>query len=321
VAATATVGRPEGSLDLHEQSSDPRRQDPCCCGPEHLALRSNRGDFRRPRGRAVNRCAYCAKLQAIENAEVLYLDAVATGGPTLWVVLTTRSDDPDPAAFYRSREQVWKAIRRRWPDAENACLREFSTGYGERSGGRRRPHWNLMLKGIDVADVDELRYLVVRVWCAREDALPEAQHVGTVYAVGGLMRYLAMHFQKESQAPPSGWKGHRFTTSRGYFGGRSVAGLRCEARAVLRAKRDVWEARRRLGSGADARLVELETHAVREEREATSWELVSARRRRDPRTGFRSAVFVPGAPVAVTPSRTSLAFRRRSWLVSGAPYG
>ena len=52
------------------------------------------------------------------------------------------------------------------------------------------------------------------------------------------MRYLALHFQKESQAPPRGWKGHRFTSSRGYFPD-GVAAARERARESLRVSRAV----------------------------------------------------------------------------------
>jgi hypothetical protein len=53
------------------------------------------------------------------------------------------------------------------------------------------------------------------------------------------MRYLALHFLKESQAPPRGWRGHRFMTSRGYLA-RSAAELRADARRSLRLKRLLW---------------------------------------------------------------------------------
>ena len=39
-------------------------------------------------------CSYCAKLAAIENAEMLALDALENGAPEVWACLTTRSADP-----------------------------------------------------------------------------------------------------------------------------------------------------------------------------------------------------------------------------------
>lgn len=170
---------------------------------------------------------------------MLCLDALEHFSPEVWVCIGTRTPELDPRPFYRGREKLLLAYRRRWSDAQVACQREFTTGYGPRSGGRRRPHWNLMLKGIPSSDLSELREVTQRVWCGHVDAEPERQHVGAVYEAGGLGRYLALHFQKESQAPPEGWRGHRFTSSRGYFPeGTRVA--RERARSVIRVRRKVW---------------------------------------------------------------------------------
>lgn len=132
-------------------------------------------------------------------------------------------------------------MRGRWPEVEVANLREFTTGYGPRSGGRRRPHWNLLLKGVPAEAAEEAGAVAARVWCGLVDADPERQHAGRVYEAGGLGRYLALHFQKESQAPPKGWKGHRFTSSRGYFpDGVRVA--REKAREAVAVERAVYRA-------------------------------------------------------------------------------
>jgi hypothetical protein len=219
------------------------------------------GEVVRGRCRATNLCDYCAKLAAVENAELLALDAMEYA-PTLWVVLTTRSGSVDPKRFYKSREQVWRAVRRRWPEAEYAFIVEFTTGYGPRAGGLRRPHWNLLVKGVPVADLEAFGEVVRRVWCEREDAVPEAQYVGEIAEAGGLMRYLALHFQKESQAPPKGWRGHRFRASNGYLV-RPASVLREEAKRSLRVKRLIHR-------GVDAETVELEL-AVQAE---TVWSLV-----------------------------------------------
>jgi hypothetical protein len=197
-------------------------------------------DGRSVRGRcgATNKCSYCAKLGSIETAEMLALDAVNFFAPEVWLCLGTRTASFDPKPFYRGRDQVQKALRRRWPDLEVANLREFTTGYGPRSGGRRRPHWNFLIKGVVADQVEELRDVAARVWCGRVDAEPDRQYAGTVHDAGGLMRYLALHFQKQSQAPPPGWRGHRFTSSRGYFPEGSQA-ARERARRSLRLGRAV----------------------------------------------------------------------------------
>jgi hypothetical protein len=63
-----------------------------------------------------------------------------------------------------------------------------------------------------------------------------------IYAAGGLMRYLALHFQKASQQPPEGFTGQRFNCSRGYFTGCTRAVARRRAREALRLKRELWKA-------------------------------------------------------------------------------
>lgn len=204
-----------------------------------MRLVSSDGVVRRGRCRAVNLCSYCAKLQAVENAEMLALDAFENGAPEVWACLTTRSSDPAPASFYRAREAVRKALRRRWGDCQDSTLVEFTTGYGPRSEGRRRPHWNALLKGVPGDQVEEAASVIARVWCGRVDAEPSRQHVGQVSDAGGLMRYLALHFQKESQSPPKGWKGHRFTSSRGYFP-EGAAFARERAKRSLRLGRAVY---------------------------------------------------------------------------------
>lgn len=253
-SCAADRGRLEaGSLDLHKGISTPSVSG-CLRWPEHQRLLNHStGELVRGRCRATNLCDYCAKLAAVENAELLALDA-AEYAPTLWVVLTTRSGSVDSRAFYRSREKVWKAVRRRWPEAEYAFLVEFTTGYGKASGGVRRPHWNLLVKGVPVEDAEQLRDVVTRVWCSREDAEPWAQFVGPVSEAGGLMRYLALHFQKESQAPPKGWRGHRFRCSSGYLV-RPASVLREEAKRSLRLKRLLWR-------GLDLEEAELELAAA-----------------------------------------------------------
>jgi hypothetical protein len=235
-----------------------------------MRLRSSQGELVRGRCRSTNLCAYCARLGAVENAELLALDAMTGSAPAVWAVLTTRTPSLDPKHFYRSREQVQAALRRRWPSTEYAAIVEFTTGYGARSGGLRRPHWNLLLKGIPAAELDPAAAVIRRVWCDREDAEPEGQFVGLVGEMGGLMRYLALHFQKESQAPPPGWRGHRFMKSRGYLA-TSTPEAREAARRSLRHKRELWRAIRRGLSPHDA---ELAAHEAMKLADATTWQLM-----------------------------------------------
>lgn len=255
------------ALDLNKEISDPGVLK-CSRWPENKRLVSSFGEVVKGRCKSPNQCVYCAKLAAIENAVMLTLDA-AENAPTMWFVLTTRSTDPDPRAFYRSREQLFKALRRCWANAEWACLLEFTTGYGPRSGGKRRPHFNVLLKNVPASAVDEVRAIVERVWCAREDALPSGQYVDLVNDAEGVMRYLALHFQKESQRPPAGWRGHRFIKSRGYFPeGAAVA--REAARAAIRERREFRKAALQGLTGEAAEAVVQAALAIAE---MTSWKL------------------------------------------------
>lgn len=239
------------ALDLHEGLSHPaavelpdqdgRYPDPrrggCPRWPERMWLLSSAGQVVLGRCKSTNQCDYCARLAAVENTEMLALDALAGSAPQVWAVLTTATSTTDMSLFYKARELVLRRLRQRWPNVEYACLLEFTTGYGPRSGGLRRPHWNLLLKGIPVEAIDQAREVIVRIWCDHVDALPAGQYVGPIQEAGGLMRYIALHFQKESQSPPEGFRGQRFNCSRWYFTGMT----RVEARGA--AKESLWEKR------------------------------------------------------------------------------
>ena len=230
-----------GALGLNKESSHPRRQKPCeRCGSE-VWLRASDGQIVRPSCGCPNLCEACRRSALRIECELLQLDAVNGVAPSIWLVLGSRSTARRQSEFARSWELVMRAIKRRWPEVQYWRKLEFTTGYGPRSGGRRRAHWNVMLKGIPVDDVDELRELVLRIWCTREDALPARQHVGLIRESGGLIRYLAAHIGKESQAPPKGWKGQAATHSRGYLW-LPVAEARQVAKDALAYKVEVRKA-------------------------------------------------------------------------------
>lgn len=216
------------------------------------------GERVRGRCKSTNLCDYCAKLAAVENAEVLAQDALINSAPSVWTVTTTRSTVATMAAYKTARRAEMRAVRRRWPEAERACLVEMTTGLGRNAGGQRRPHWNDMWKGVPADDADELREVVAGAWCARIDAAPKGQYAGTINEAGGLMRYLALHFQKSSQQPPVGWDSHRFTVTRGYLS-RPMEAAREAARDALKLRREVWKAEQLSGTvdGQEARLVDV----------------------------------------------------------------
>jgi hypothetical protein len=233
---------------------DPVRTTACERWPKQLALRGYGPSgiiWRRGRCKATNLCSYCAKLSAIETSTMLYLDACEYA-PTLLVVLTARE--------YLTRKgcaqhlnQLRKMLRRRWPYVEWAVLIEF-----QRRGAL---HLNLLLKGVPKESEEAVQALVGAFWCSRVDAEPWAQSVTAVYDGGGVIRYLAHHFNKPSQAPPRGWKGHRFSCTRGYLV-RPASEMREEARRRLRMGRA-------LHRGVPGELLELEL----ELEDAIDWEL------------------------------------------------
>lgn len=295
---------PSGArLDLHKESSDPGIQKgpwvqavgevgkakppgECTRWPAHMRLlNETTGELIEGRCHSTNLCAYCATLKAVENAEMATIDVLNGGAaPTIFCVLTTRTPTLDMSGFYRSREAVFKALRRRWPAVQIATVLEFTTGTGQRAAGARRPHWNLLLKHVPVDDLDQVADVVASVWCSREDALPRAQHFQRVHAIEGLSRYLMLHFQKYSQAPPPGFKGHRFTHTRGYFS-EGTAATRQAAKESLATKRALWRAHQRGLEGHEAE------QAVQRELDAAAgaeWRLIDieavrlAERRRQP---------------------------------------
>ncbi len=208
------------------------------------------------RCKATNLCDYCARIAAVETSEMLLLDAMEYA-PTLYVVLTARELLTRPVCR-RHLDKLLRSCRRRWPSIEWAVLVEF-----QRRGAL---HLNLLVKGVAVEDADQLRELMRAGWCRRVDALPWYQWVGEVTSGAGLVRYISLHFLKPSQAPPKGWRGHRFSCTRGYLV-RPASEMRQEAKRSLRLKRALHR-----GVPGDLLEQELELEA------AIEWDLVDVDR-------------------------------------------
>ena len=230
------------ALDPHEVFSAFRAEKRCDRWPERLRLQSSDGQLVRGRCGSVNLCDYCAQLASIENTALLTLDAMLGTSPVVLAILTTRKATTDPKPFYRARSELYRALKRRYgPQVAYAALVEFTTGYGPQSGGKRRPHWNLLLKGVPVDQVDDVREVIVSTWCKHIDAKPQAQYVERLQDAAAAIRYVANHFQKASQHPPKGWKGHRFTRSRNYLW-TDTATARAQAKEKVQMERELWKA-------------------------------------------------------------------------------
>lgn len=258
----------DAPLDLHEGITGTAPAKHCGRWPKRLSLISNFGEIVQGRCRATNLCEYCARLAAVENAELLSLDAMHGVAPTSYLVLTQPAADRDPRSYYESRNQLQRALRSQLDGYEAAWLVEFTTGRAETSGGLRRPHFNALLKGVRTDDQTLLvRQVVEDVWCRRQEASLAAQYVAPVQEIGGLARYLALHFAKPSQSPPAGWRGHRFRATRGYLW-LPTPQARKLAKESLINKRELWRA---LSAGADAEAAENQVAWAAWVRERTSW--------------------------------------------------
>lgn len=223
--AAPSAERPTGegaALDRKEENSDRG----CSRWPDGLWLRSvdpatgELGEKVRGRCKSPNQCAYCAGRTAQENIELLALDGQVGTPPAWWAVLNTPSTEGRQAA-YRS----WWEVAKRAAGCETARLLEFTTGDAPTSGGHRRPHWNVLVKG----DEHQARALLA-AW--RRVSGATQGHVGSVDDEGGLFRYLLGHLNKHSQRPPAGWKGQRLSLSAGYLWTRTPE-ARLAARETL----------------------------------------------------------------------------------------
>jgi len=171
---------------------------------------------------------------------MLLLDAMEDA-PTLYLVLTARALLTRRDTYDHLR-QLRRAVRRRWTDARWAVLVEFQK--------RGALHLNLLTKGVPVYDLEELLVLVRERWCARVDAEPVGQWGGAIADELGVVKYVTLHFMKPGQAPPIGWRGHRYSSTRDYLV-RPASVMRAEARRSLRLKR-------LLHRGVDVQVAELE---------------------------------------------------------------
>ncbi len=289
-------------LDRHTESSHPGLK--CSRGDAGIWLRSNHGEMVCPCCGAVNKCEKALAVSRQVKMQMLVEDAMSGNAPTILTVTTTRTPTVDMRGFYRARELVVRAIRRRWPQAEYDFELEFTTGYGPRSGGKRRPHGNTLWKNIPANASDLVAEITARVWCQHVDALPEHQYCAPIQTPAAAIKYLASHFSKASQRPPAGFTGHRSLSSRGYFP-QGVDVARRQAKESLAARRIRHRA---IEAGLQAHDVELVVHQEMRRAAATRWVLVNKR-------GARMGAY------GDLPGRTSLARARAGVTVAARSDG
>jgi len=188
------------------------------------------------------------------TASMLGIDAAAGNPPTLAITTTTRDHWIDNATIREGTAQFARKIRRDVaPNFQYAWMREWTTGRGTRAGGHRRTHKHWCGKGVTVEDAEAITSVAADVWGRLTGATEHRAQ--PVWDAGGLGRYVAGlvgHHLKESQAPPPGWKGRRFGTSKAYYT-VPASELRARAETAVRDQRLVHRLEYELASEFEAR--------------------------------------------------------------------
>jgi hypothetical protein len=166
------------------------------------------------------------------------LNAARSDEPPTVAALSTTREWVDDATLREGWRQVARRVRKEIdPDTKYAWFREWTTG---RADGIRRTHYHSIWNRLDLDQGQGVASISRDVWGRIAGAYSEKAHgAKEVWNAGGLARYvagLAGHHLKSGQAPPPGWTGRRFGTSRGFYVG-DPAELRKEATAAVRDER------------------------------------------------------------------------------------
>jgi hypothetical protein len=166
------------------------------------------------------------------------LNAARVAEPPTIAALSTTREWVDDATLREGWAQMARRVRREVdPLTKYAWFREWTTG---KSDGIRRTHYHSIWNRLDVEQGQAVASISRDVWGRIAGAYSEKAHgAKEVWNAGGLARYvagLAGHHLKSGQAPPPGWTGRRFGTSRGFYAGDPKE-LRKEAAAAVRDER------------------------------------------------------------------------------------
>lgn len=168
---------------------------------------------------------------------MLRQDAEDNSAPEHVLTLTSRDPVTSAKAYARACATFWQAFRRRWGAVEYCGFVEWTTGEGPRSGGHRRMHSHWLVKGLAADDLAAVESWVSAEWSKLTGAW--VVQLAELRTVGGVVGYLALHHEKLSQAPPSGWSGRRLRPSKGYF---AEDGRTRRQRAQLWLREHRWKA-------------------------------------------------------------------------------
>jgi hypothetical protein len=231
--------RADGALSCSStgtsQESPPGK--PCCPNPraDRAFLDDASGELIPiPCGR--NSCPYCRGRNVQITAAMMGLNASRTDAPPRYAVLSTTREWVDDGTLREGWAQFARRVRREvHPDARYAWFREWTTG---KRDGVRRTHYHSIWSHVE--DGEAVASISHEVWGRIAGAYSEHAHgAQRVWDAGGLARYvagLAGHHLKSGQAPPPGWTGRRFGTSRGYYAD-DPRELRKEATSMVRDDR------------------------------------------------------------------------------------
>jgi hypothetical protein len=147
------------------------------------------------------------------------LNQTLTDRPISHAVLSTTRLWVEQAALSAGWKEMHRLVRRDvCPTARYAWFREWTPG---RNDGIRRTHYHSTWALDNDEQAAEVAAISNTVWATRAGAYSEKAHnAKRVWDAGGLTRYIAGlvgHHLKGDQAPPPGWTGRRFGTSRGFY--------------------------------------------------------------------------------------------------------
>jgi hypothetical protein len=238
-----------------------------CAGPRTRLLSSSGRVIEVPCRR--NYCAACHGRKVSKWAERLRIDAQIEP-PTYALTLTTVWTEWDRRGHYLAEKHLLEALRNRFGrQVERAETLEQTTGLSRTSGGFRRGHAHLLLKGIEPGRARELERFVRRFWKRAIGA--DQVKADELKGWEGVVAYIGLEHGKEAQAPTGLPKGTRIVrATRGYWS-RPPAELDAiakERRQRHRAAQEVAKAYRARSVDQLARkeLVEMELQAIQDER-------------------------------------------------------
>jgi hypothetical protein len=188
---------------------------------------------------ARNSCPYCRRRNVQVTAAKMGLNQTLTDRPVTHAVLSTTRDWVPQATLAAGWKEMGRLVRRDvCPTARYAWFREWTTG--DHSDGVRRTHYHSTWALDSDDQAGDVAAMSNRVWATRAGAWSGKAHGWkAVYDAGGLTRYIAGlvgHHLKSNQAPPAGWSGRRFGTSRGFYAIASDE-LDRQAKALVRDDR------------------------------------------------------------------------------------